>query len=123
MRSQPRKITAVLMLLIFVMGLGAYCFNPKLMAHAYEHDRHTLSMLSGHDHPSQSGDPTPESMSDADHLLVHSVGHLQLPLIAATLISFGEPSGRMPPLLSHLLALPPAESEPPFRPPRISART
>lgn len=124
MRASSRKIVSLLMLVIFLMGLGAYGFNSKWLAHELGHDRQTLDVLADHDHAPQlaaNDDPAPEPLSDTEHELLHSAGHVvQLLLISSTLDAFGESPARATPMLSRLLPLPPAEIEPPFRPPRTT---
>lgn len=125
MRASSRKIVSLLMLILFLMGLGAYAFNPKWLAHGLDHDREAHDVLADHDHapwPDANGDSAPEPLSDIEHELLHSAGHFQPLLISSILDAFVESPARVAPMLSHLLALPSAEIEPPFRPPRITPR-
>lgn len=125
MRASSRKIVSLLMLSIFLLGLGAYGFKSKWLAHELDHDRQTLGVLADHDHPPRldaKGDPDPGPLSDTEHRLLHSAGHFQPLLISSILDGFGESPARVTPMLPCLLALPPAEIEPPFRPPRTLSR-
>ena len=113
------------MLILFLGGLGTYGFNSKWLAHEFDHDRQTLDVLADHDHAPQidaNSDPDPEPLSDSEHQLSHFSSHLQPLPISSILDGFGEAPGRTTPMLSRLLALPPAEIEPPFRPPRATSR-
>jgi hypothetical protein len=123
MRASSRKIVSLLMLIVFLMGLGAYGFNSKWLAH--ELDRQTLGVLADHDHAPRldaKGDPDPGPLSDTEHQLLHAAGHFQPLLISSILDGFGEAPARVTPMLPCLLALPPAEIEPLFRPPRTLSR-
>ena len=125
MRALSSKIVSLLMLINFLMSLGAYGFNSKWLAHELDHDRQSLGVLADHDHAPQldaKGDPAPEPLSDIEHQRLHSAGHFQPPLIGSILDAFGESPARVTPLLSRLLALPQVELEPPFRPPRTTFR-
>ena len=126
MRSPHRKTISLLMLIVsFVMSISAYGFNSKWLAHEFDHDRQTLDVLADHDHAPQidaNSDPDPEPLSDSEHQLSHFSSHLQPLPISSILDGFGEAPGRTTPMLSRLLALPPAEIEPPFRPPRATSR-
>ena len=125
MRASSRKIVALFMLTLFLGGLGANSFNSMQLAHELDHDRQTLNVLADHDHapqPDADSDPDREPLSDAEHQLSHFAAHLQPLPISSILDGFGEAPGRTTPMLSRLLALPPAEIEPPFRPPRATSR-
>ena len=125
MRASSRRIVSLFMLILFLMGLGAYGFNSKWLAHELDHDRQMLDVLTDHDHAPEfnaEGNADPEPPSDSEHQLLHAAGHFQPHLISAILNGFGEAPVRTTPMLSRLLALPPAEIEPPFRPPRAISR-
>jgi len=122
MRSPHRKTISLLMLIIFfVMSVGAYGFNSKWVAHELDHDRQTATVLA--DHAPQldaEGNPEPEPLSDAEHKLLHALNHYeQFPGSAFNVL--GEPPARIVPLLPSLLTLLPAELESPFRPPRSTS--
>lgn len=107
------------MLILFLMGLGASGFNSKWLAHQFDNDRQTLAASTGHDHAPHSGvKGNPERLSDTEHQLLHAVGDFPPLLVDSMLDAFGESFARRPSLLSRLLSLPPAETEPPFRPPQ-----
>ena len=113
------------MLAIFLVGLGAFSFSPKWLAHELDHDRQTLEVLTDHDHapqPDSKGGPNPEPLSNTEHELLHSACHLQPLLFSSILCGFGESPARTTLMLSRLLPLPTAEIEPPFRPPRTTSR-
>lgn len=125
MRASSRKIVSLFLLILFLVGLGANSFNSKWLAHELDHDRQTLAVLVDHDHapqPDAGSNADPEPLSDAEHQLSHFSSHLQPLLISSMFDSFGESPTRMTPMLSRLLALPLAEIEPPFRPPRATSR-
>ncbi len=121
MRSPNRKSIALLMLIIFVvMSLGAYGFNSKWLAHELDHERRVSVALADHDHALQldrEGSPAPEPLSDAEHKLLHALYHGQH-FVNSVFYGLGISSARSVPLPPVLLALPPAEFESPFRPPR-----
>lgn len=107
------------MLILFLMGLGASGFNSKWLAHQLDNDRQTLAASTGHDHAPHSGvKGNSERLSDTAHQLLHAVGDFQPLLVDSMLDTFGKSSARMTPMQSRLLPLPPAETEPPFRPPQ-----
>ena len=125
MRASSRKIVALFMLTLFLGGLGANSFNSKQLAHELNHDRQTLNVLADHDHapqPDAGSNADPEPLSDAEHQLSHFSSHLQPLLVSSMPDSFGGVPTRTTPMLSRLLALPLAEIEPPFRPPRATSR-
>ena len=125
MHASSRKIVSLLMLIIFLMGLGAYGFNSKWLAHQLDHDRQTLAALADHEHPPQldaADDPAPEPLSDTEHQFVHAAGHFEPLLISSIFDWFGDPPAQVTPMPSRFFALPPAELEPPFRPPRTTSR-
>jgi len=125
MRASSKKIVALFMLILFLGGLGAYGFNSKWLAHEFDHDRQTLDVLTDHDHAPQldaEGNADPEAPSDSEHQLLHAASHFPPLLISSILEGFGEAPARTTPMLSRLLALPPAEIEPPFRPPKTTSR-
>ena len=124
MRSPHRKPISLLMLIIFfVMNFGVYGFNSKWVAHELDHNRQTLAAST--DHALQldtKGNPNPVPLSDTEHQLLHAADHFQPLLSSANLDAFGELPAQTIPMLSRLRALPPAELEPPFRPPRFTSR-
>lgn len=126
MRSPHRKTISLLMLIVsFVMSISAYGFNSRWLAHEFDHNRQMLDVLTDHDHAPQldaEGNADPEAPSDSEHQLLHAAGHFQPHLISAILNGFGEAPVRTTPMLSRLLALPPEEIEPPFRPPKTTSR-
>ena len=125
MRASSRRIVSLFMLILFLVSLGAHGFNSKWLAHEFNHDRQTLDLLADHDHAPQldaDGGPDPEPLSDTEHQLSHFAGHLQPLLISSMPDSFGKVPTRMTPMLSRLLALPLAQIDPPFRPPRATSR-
>ena len=125
MRASSRRIVSLFMLILFLVSFGAYGFNSKWLAHELDHDRQTLDLLVDHDHAPQldaEGNVDPEAPSDSEHQLLHAAGHFQPHLISAILNGFGEAPVRTTPMLSRLLALPPEEIEPPFRPPKTTSR-
>jgi hypothetical protein len=120
MRSAHRKAISLLMLIIFfVMGLGAYGFNSKWLAHELDHDREEFAASIDHDHAPQldvQGNPDTEPLSDTEHKLLHALSHFeQFPSSAFNRLE--APSARTAPLSPGLITLLPAELESPFRPP------
>lgn len=125
MRASSRRIVSLFMLILFLVSLGAHGFNSKWLAHELDHDRQTLDLLVDHDHAPQldaEGNADPEPPSDSEHQLSHFSSHLQPLLISSILDGLGESPARTTPMPSRLLALPPAQIEPPFRPPRVTSR-
>jgi len=124
MRSPSRKSIAFLMLIIFVvMSLGAYGFNSKWLAHELDHDRQASIALADHDHAAQfdsKSSTAPKPLSDAEHKLLHALCHGQH-FVNSVFYGLGISSARTVPMLPVLLALPPAEFESPYRPPRSLA--
>lgn len=124
MPGPSRKSIALVMLIIFaVMSLGAYGFNPKWLAHELDHQRQAPIALADHDHAPQldrESGPAPEPLSDAEHKLLHALCHGQH-FVNSVFYGLGISSARMVPLPPVLLALPPAEIESPYRPPRSPA--
>ncbi len=121
MRSPSRKSIALVMLIIFVvMSLGAYGFNSKWLAHELDHERQAPIALVDHDHtpqPDRESSPVPEPLSDAEHKLLHALYHGQY-FVNSVFYGLGISSARTVHLSPVLLALPPAEFESPYRPPR-----
>jgi hypothetical protein len=121
MRSPSRKPIALVMLIIFVvMSLGAYGFNSKWLAHELDHERQAPIALADHDHAPQldrEGSPVPEPLGDAEHKLLHALYHGQY-FVNSVFYGLGISSARIVPLPPVLLALPQAEFESPYRPPR-----
>ena len=125
MRASSRTIVSMFMLILFLAGLGANSFNSKQLAHELDHDRQSLAVLADHEHAQQPGAGShadPEPPSDSEHQLSHFSSHLQPLLISSMPDSFGGVPTRMTPMLSRLLALPLAQIDPPFRPPRATSR-
>ena len=123
MRSQRHKSVSLLMLVVFVMGLCAHGFNSKWLAHEFDHHRELLLAPIDHGHaalPTPGGTPEPVPSSDAEHRLLHALGHFES-VSSAAFNDFGEPSARTGPLLLSLLAPSLAELESPFRPPRSTS--
>ncbi len=121
MPSPSRKSIALLMLIIFVvMSLGAYGFNSKWLAHEMDHERQASIASADHDHTQQldrESSPLPEPLSDAEHKLLHALCHGQH-FVNSVFFGLGVSSARTVPLSPVLLALPHAEFESPYRPPR-----
>lgn len=125
MRASSRKIVSSLMLMIFLMGLGAHGFNSKWLAHALDHDCQTFGGLADHDHApgfNANGDPDPEPLSETEHQLLHGAGYVEPLLLSSSLDGFGALPARVAPMLSRWFALPLVDLEPPFRPPRSTSR-
>ena len=125
MRASSRRIVSLFMLILFLMGLGAYGFNSKWLAHELDHDRQMLDVLTDHDHAPEfnaEGNADPEPPSDSEHQLLHAASHFPPLLISSILDGLGESPARTTPMPLRLLALPPAQIEPPFRPPRVTSR-
>ena len=125
MRGTPRIIIALLMLAVFLASLGVSGFNSKRLAHDLDHDHDGRAVMAVVDHQHASplgtnGSSDPEPLSDIEHRLLHAV-HYYDPLPSSTVTVFWEPRARTMPVLSGLAVLPPAEPEPPFRPPRTPA--
>ena len=81
-------------------------------------------MLTDHDHApllDANGDSDSEPLSDTEHQLLESVGHVQPLLISSNLDAFEKDPPRTTPMLPRLLLLPSAEIEPLFRPPRTTS--
>ncbi|MBX9906191.1 MAG: hypothetical protein K2Y31_17735 [Burkholderiales bacterium] len=112
------------MLIIFVvMSLGAYGFNSKWLAHELDHERQAPVALADHDHTPQldhESSQSPEPLSDAEHKLLHALYHGQH-FVNSVFYGLGISSVRTAPLSPVLLALPLAEFESPYRPPRSLA--
>lgn len=126
MRAQSNSIVPLLMLILFLMSLGASGFNPKWLAHELDHDRHTLGVLADHDHAGwvdAKADSAPEPPNDIEHHLLHSACHFPPLLISSILDRIGASPAREAPILSRVLSPPPVELEPLFRPPRTTFRT
>lgn len=125
MRASSKKIVAMLMLTIFCVSLGAYGFSPMGLAHELGHNSHTLVALGDGDQAPrldiQDGGDT-EPSSEAQHQLQHAAEHLQPLLLASIGDGIGPSPAKAKPMLLHLLALPPAELEPPYRPPQAAFR-
>lgn len=120
MRSPPRKAVSVLVLIIFLMGICAHGFNSEWLAHEIDHHREILLASIDHGHaaqPAPDGNPESVPSNDAEHKLLHALGHFES-VSSAAFNGFGESPARTGPLLLSLLAPPPAETESPYRPPR-----
>ena len=123
MRSRSRITIALLMLAVFLASLGVSAFNSKRLVHELEHDRHITMAVVDHDHapPLSTNDSSDsEPLSDSEHRLLHALSYCQ-PLPGATIAFSWDPPVRAISTLSSLPVLPPAELEPPFRPPRAAA--
>lgn len=123
MPSPSRKSIALLMLVIFVvMSLGAYGFNSKWLAHELDHERQAPVASADRDHapqPDHDSSPLPEPLSDAEHKLLHACQGQHF--VNSGFYGVQISSARTIPLPPVLLALPPAEIESPYRPPRSLA--
>ena len=125
MRALPRKFVSLLMLAILVVSSGAYGFDGRGLTHEMEHNSPSLVVLTDRNYtpaPDTGGDPGPRPFSDTEHQLLHAAEHVQPLLLGFIGNGFGEPPANAKPKLLQLLVLPPAALEPPFRPPRITAR-
>lgn len=114
---------ALLMLAVFLASLGVSGFNSKRLAHELDHGSRTTMAAVDHDHVpplSTNGSSDPEPLSDIEHRLLHAVSCCQ-PLLSSTIKFSWAPPARTISMLSSLPVLPPAELEPPFRPPRSPA--
>ena len=117
------------MLAMFLASLVVSGFNSKQLAHELAHDGRTSTAMAAADHnhnhdhalPLSTNDSSdPEPLSDIEHRLLHAV-HYYDRIPSSTVAVLGTPPARTKPLLSNFTALPPAEREPPFRPPRTPA--
>lgn len=122
MQTSSKRIVALITLIIFMMGVIAYDFNSARFAHDLDHDIHTFEMTDNHVHTSlfDHDEPASKPLSDADHQLLHSVGHLQPFLTSSIFDGYGDLAVQIITMSSHVLLLPLAEIEPLFRPPRTS---
>lgn len=123
MRASLKKIVSLTMLVIFMMGIGASGFNAKRLAHEIDHARHALNVLADHEHapqPDNDADPNPEAFNNSDHQLLHAMDHVEPILISSVFDAFPESSERITPMPSDMFKIPPADPEPPFRPPRTT---
>ena len=79
MRASLNKTVSLLTLIIFMMSVIAYHFNAASFAHELDHEIHTFEKLDNHFHASlvDHNKPTSKPLSDSDHKLLHSSGHLQ----------------------------------------------
>lgn len=118
------KTISLAMLAIFIASMGAWSLNAKRLAHEFEHSKQ-LALLASIDHADahklkDSSAPDKESLSDSEHQIVHAVDHIQ-PFPIPTLDGFfAAPSGSVH--SSFVLhAVPLAEFEAPFRPPRSAS--
>ena len=124
-----KKAVLLLVLAVFVTGIGAPGFNSKSLAHELDHERHESGMLAGHYHhydadglPANS-DHASEPLSDAEHHLLHSACHFPPLLVSSLFDRIGASPVRDAPILSQMLLPPTVEPKPLFRPPRITNRT
>ena len=115
------------MLAMFLASLVVSGFNSKQLAHELAHDSRTSTTMAAadhnHDHAlplSTNDNSNPEPLSDIEHRILHVV-HYYDPLPSSNVTFIGAPPARTKPLLLSMTALPPAEREPPFRPPRTPA--
>lgn len=123
MRTSFRKASSLLALITFVaMGIGAQSFTAKWLAHDLDHAHH--APLTGVDHDqTQLGSqdsPGTKAFSDADHELMHAMGHFQLAL-GSVFHGLGDPPTGIFLLVPKVSALPAAEPDALFRPPRSIA--
>lgn len=122
MRASLKRAVSLITLIIFMMSVIAYHFNSARFSHELDHDIHSFEMTDNHVHTSlfNHDEPASKPLSDTDHQLLHSVGHLQPFLISFIFNGYGDLSVQIIPMSSHVLLLPLAEIEPLFRPPRTS---
>ncbi|HYQ37648.1 MAG TPA: hypothetical protein VER09_01765 [Pseudomonas sp.] len=124
-RAPHRNRVSLLIIISLVMGFGAYAFNyAKWLAHELDQDHPAFALSGAHDCAASvdHDDAKPAPLSDAQHQLVHTVDHGQPPLLSSLPHAFGESPARAAPLSAYPPALPPAEPETPFRPPRSTFR-
>jgi hypothetical protein len=122
MQVVSRKIVSLLMLINFLVSLGAYGLGSNFLAHELDH-RQALTASVDHDHappPGADDDATPEPLSDIEHLLLHAAGCFQPLFIGSSFDTFWGSPARTTPMLSRLLALPTVQLQPPVRPPRTT---
>lgn len=118
-----RKAVSLLMLVAFVLGFFAHAFNTKWLAHEVDHHREALHASIEDSHARQlnfDGSPEPVQSSDAEHKLLHALGHFES-VSSAVFNGFGAAPARMGPPSLRLLAPPLAELESPYRPPRSNS--
>jgi hypothetical protein len=112
-----------MLILFFVMSVGAYGFNLKRFSHELDHDRQTRTASINHDHAPRldaKSNPAAEPSNDAEHELLHALSHCEL-FPNSAVSHLAEPPARTAIVLPSALTLLPAELEPPFRPPRSAS--
>ena len=122
MRASSKRIVSLITLIIFMMGVLTFHFNSALFAHELDHEIHYFAMADDHVHTSLFDDDEPGSkpLSNADHKLLHSVGHFQPFLTNSIFVGYGDLSLRIAQVVLNTLLVPLTEIEPFFRPPRTS---
>jgi hypothetical protein len=124
-RPHRKTIRLLMLILFFVMSVGAYGFNLKRFSHELDHDRQTRTASINHDHAPRldaKSNPAAEPSNDAEHETVARLEPLRaiFPIrLSVTLLSrrlLGQPSCyRASSLCSR------QNSSPPFRPPRSAS--
>lgn len=123
-----RKTVSLAMLAVFMASVGAWSLNSKWLAHAFEHELEhgqQLAFAASIDHADahqlkDSGAPDKESLNDSEHRLVHAVDHIQPFPIPTLNAVFAHPPRSIHSSFAPQ-AVPLAEFEAPFRPPRSTS--
>ncbi len=126
-RAASRAIVWLLMLTLLSMGLVANGLEVKRLAHELDHGRDALAAVPAeHDHShglDAQADADDAPLGEIEHQFLHSACHAQPLLASAVADHDGASPVRETPIVVRVLALPPVAPEPPFRPPRSTART
>ena len=116
--SHRKNVSLLLLFIALVMVLGTYSFDSKWVAHELAHDRDVVIASVDHQHESL-GDASSASLSDAEHELLHALGHFDV-VAGLTVKLLDEPSIQTFHLTSSFPLLP-AELDSSFHPPRTTS--
>ncbi len=122
MRRSTKKTLSLVLLVLVLIGNGVFAFDSKRLAHAISHGQSLAPSLLDHNASfpfAAQGEREAQPLSAIEHQLLHAAEHIQT--FVANRV-FNEPadfSARVVPGGRSSLALPQAEAELPFRPPRL----
>jgi len=122
MRNSTKKNLSLGLLILVLIGNGVFACDAKRLAHAISHGQSLSPSLRDHNASfpfAAQGERKARPLSAIEHQLLHAAEHIQTFVANRDFDDLADVPARIVPGGRSSLALPQAEAELPFRPPRL----